>query len=67
MVFRTLGPDPKINVEVQQQVGKVSKVSSDPCRLTILWFLTKDPRGLGLFFLAKANTYVDMLQAPAPA
>ncbi|MCJ1302881.1 hypothetical protein MMC08_005686 [Hypocenomyce scalaris] len=56
MVFRTLGPDPNIKPEVQQRVAKVSMVSSDLCRLTVLWFLTKSPHEVwDSFFLPEAG------------
>lgn len=44
MVFRTAPPDPNINAEVLERIGKIHAISNDQRRLTILWFLEKDPR-----------------------
>jgi hypothetical protein len=44
MVFRSRGPDTTMAPEVLARVGKIAGVANDPSRLTILWFLTEDPR-----------------------
>lgn len=46
MVFRARGPDIIMSEEVRERVGKASGIANDPTRLTILWFLTEDPRNI---------------------
>ncbi|MFJ3212593.1 hypothetical protein [Streptomyces flaveolus] len=41
MVFRTNGPDAGMKPEVR---ARLAKVANDGRRLTVLWFLTEDPR-----------------------
>ncbi|GAA1844260.1 hypothetical protein GCM10009836_24590 [Pseudonocardia ailaonensis] len=41
MVFRTEGPYPEMSAEVREMLGKVGAGGR---RLTVLWFLTADPR-----------------------
>jgi hypothetical protein len=54
MVFSPRGPEP-LSAEVMQRVGKISGIADDRRRVTVLWFLEKDPReeGVWSFFTAE--------------
>ncbi|KIW29380.1 uncharacterized protein PV07_05198 [Cladophialophora immunda] len=51
MVFCSPGNDRMMTQEVKNQLGDVASTANDPCKMTILWFLDKDPREIwnGIF------------------
>jgi len=57
MVFRTNGPDAGMKPEVR---ARLAKVANGGCRLTMLWFLTEDPRDCWQRFFSNE---VDHIQA----